>query len=152
MDIDNRIDFWLKGIPYVWVPNDNINKCRRYYLLSDDTALFTFDKHGNSFTVNRKAIRHETSSGLTFSPFKFRLDEYNTARKYFLVWVKHISSVTHEIRIEGKITTSRKRVSTTRPKIMLDGVLYKKIEINKHSKSYAVMLIELDEEPSQNDT
>lgn len=146
MDVDARMDYWIKGIPYVWIPNKkNVNACQRYYLLSNDTALFAFDHQGNSFSINRKAIKRETSPGTTFSPFRFDFGEKNNVRNYFLAWTKPISKIKHEIRIEGKPTTVHKRVSVVRAKIILKNVVYKNIEILKHTDKYPVMLIELDE-------
>ncbi len=146
MDIDNLIDYWLKGIPYVWIPNKDVNACQRYYLLSKNTALFSFDNRGNSFTLNRKAIKRETVPGLTFSFFKFTSEQCKTVRNYFLIWTHSIASIKHEIRIEGKPTTIRKRISTTKANVILGNVVYKKIEILKHPSKYSVMLVELDEE------
>nr|WNL49922.1 hypothetical protein MarFTMF_406 [Marseillevirus sp.] len=44
MDWDNRIMFWVKNVPYLWVDNEDWKKCKRVYLVSPQTRAF--DKSG----------------------------------------------------------------------------------------------------------
>lgn len=44
MDWDNRIMFWVKNVPYLWVDNKDWKKCKRVYLVSPQTRAF--DKSG----------------------------------------------------------------------------------------------------------
>nr|WRK65097.1 hypothetical protein MarFTME_052 [Marseillevirus futianmevirus] len=39
-DWDNKIAFWLKNVPYLWVKNRDWKKCKRVYLVSPDTEAF----------------------------------------------------------------------------------------------------------------
>lgn len=49
MDWDNKIAFWIKGVPYLWVDNKDWKKCKRIYLVSPKTRAF--DIEGKSKTL-----------------------------------------------------------------------------------------------------
>lgn len=40
---DNKIAFWIKGVPYLWVDNKDWKKCKRIYLVSPKTRAFDIE-------------------------------------------------------------------------------------------------------------
>nr|WQM87175.1 hypothetical protein [Marseillevirus cajuinensis] len=41
MSVDfDSVGYWLKGVPYVWIPSENIKDCKRYYFLNGNTGAY----------------------------------------------------------------------------------------------------------------
>lgn len=100
---DNKIEFWLKNIPYIWTTN------KRYYILPKNTTIY--DIYGNS-TNNLKMADMSTESLFDYSILKFEGCLY--VRNFFLVWLhsrklknierrfKELYFGDYDIKIEGK--------------------------------------------------
>lgn len=90
-DFDSHIGFWISDLPYVWVPSDVIEECKRYYLLRvKGLELSLFDNH-NFMTTDHK------TEDLCILPLG-NIGTCNLVRNCFLV---NDTSLKGEIRIAG---------------------------------------------------
>ncbi|AMQ10792.1 hypothetical protein [Brazilian marseillevirus] len=80
----DSVGYWLKGIPYIWVPGKNFEDSKRYYFANPEVELFN---EGNKTALQRVWARTSELTGndeiLEFSLSFFSCQKW--PRNYFLV-------------------------------------------------------------------
>ena len=109
--LDSTISFWIKNVPYLWVPGKNVHDSKRFYILGDLTDELSFFNKKNEFM---NSLCSDDACLFSFDP------KCDVVREYFLAYTwkkngwKNINSVEEaleyspyknnvSVRIEGKI-------------------------------------------------
>ncbi len=147
-DLDHIVDFWIKGVPYVWVPGKTVASCKRYYLLSKDIAAFYYMKTGGVESINMSAANVELSPDVLLAMFSF--EDFNEGkcrmiRNHFLVWHKPLSKITNEVRIEGNQVRTWKRSSLTTITVLYKKKQFKKFVLKEHPNKWRFSLVDVYE-------
>ena len=78
-NFDTHIGFWLKSLPYIWVPGNTVEECKRFYLLHHNAAAL-FDENDNIIDRTFVIQKNETFSILPMAKKQCKL-----VRNCFLV-------------------------------------------------------------------
>jgi hypothetical protein len=160
-DHDHVLNFWLKGIPYVWLPDEDIYKCRRLYII--DESIFIYDEECHKTTFGRQEINYPHfikdweehldvwydlyGSLDIFSLLKICEKDCEVVRNCFLVWIhpitleaiqwycsNYLKIENFDVRIEGTSVVYR-NIFTREPQSMLtilyQGEVYKELMLEK---------------------
>lgn len=101
-DFDSFVEFWITGMPYIWVNNSDVKKCKRFYLSFSDIAIF--DKNNNvassEYIKSKDIPKKETFCILPIN----KNENCKIVRNYFLCDVKlSPNNINNDnIRIDGK--------------------------------------------------
>jgi ankyrin repeat protein len=110
-DMDYDIGFWLRGTPYVWVPGETVEECRRYYLFHGENENYFLHLESKIKVAPLPGINIKNVKPLNTKPLipnfsLFPLDisdpDCQMVRNCFLVWVYNMSIFeVGEPRMEG---------------------------------------------------
>ncbi len=70
-DYDNKVGFWIKGAPYLWVQGKTLHESKRFYMLFD---IAVFDQKDYILSINEIRIysaEGKTDPAETFSLLPF---------------------------------------------------------------------------------
>jgi hypothetical protein len=86
--MDQKIGYWIKGVPYVWIGSGKEEECKRFYILHHNTAAL-FDSKNR--LVDPTFIKSEMYAGRldlkeTFSLLPLADKKCKTIRNFFLIW------------------------------------------------------------------
>lgn len=131
-DFDNTIGFWIKGVPYVWVPDNLIENCKRYYILDSKLSIAVFNEHNKIVDArsdrNKKSERSEKSA---MSLFPFENKRCALVRNCFLIDLQFNSQRTAEslsskfddlVRVEGENLLPGNKINTSHSNVIFDIV------------------------------
>ncbi|ALX27487.1 hypothetical protein GMAR_ORF113 [Golden Marseillevirus] len=119
MDWDNAIGFWLKGFPYIWVDNDEWEKCKRIYLVDPKTRAYA--RRGLSAgSVQWLRKTHEDEKNFLIRGCYDGVENYFLAcepigKEMGIDWLLKREKGRKEVRIEGE-RLSPKKVKFEEPK------------------------------------
>lgn len=89
-DFDNFTGFWIKGVPYLWVPGDSPQTSMRFYILHHN-ASSVFDSNDyilDPTFVKNALFAHRLDPKETFSLFPIaHKKDCGIVRNHFLVWM-----------------------------------------------------------------
>lgn len=127
MDSDHIICFWIKELPYIWIPNKNIDQCKRYYLVDQNTfAVFNNQNEITNLTSLIKNLKNSSAELEDYSiiPIETNNKKCKLVRNMFLVAlvksffrkvdVNDVYNLynTDDVRIEGKKINESKAYQT----------------------------------------
>ena len=103
-DFDNFIGFWVKGMPYIFIEGDTVEKCKRIYTPLIDKNIVIFDASNRKIDVESVADDFLTIDEL-YCLLPFEKENCELVRNCFLVDVgyKYIENLKSKNNyIEGK--------------------------------------------------
>jgi hypothetical protein len=123
VDFDNEVQFWIKDIPYIWIPRTSIYTSQRLYIFHPKDTIIVFDKNNKFYNLSR-VNSDDNIECISMLPFS---ESCNFIRQYFQVYpLSLINFSDHDIRIEGNPTDLKKNIITSENTLKIVSTLYKK--------------------------